>query len=151
MDKKIVNLLVMMLAVIPNSFAAVKPVTENRRQIKMSAKTKKKTSGNSTAGFGTKKKEVVWQCIKNCGACCKLDKGPTFPSPEEIFDGPSDDIQVILFLFLRQLLDFKPLNKCLVYLFIYLTKIKTLVIRKGDGIYLICELLFYVCSYIKAW
>ncbi|XP_071707481.1 uncharacterized protein [Rutidosis leptorrhynchoides] len=82
-----------MFAVVPfpSTFAAVKPVTEKPRQIKVSStKTKKKTSGSSSAGFGTKKTEPVWQCVKNCGACCKLDKGPTFPSPEEIFEAPSD-------------------------------------------------------------
>ncbi|XP_027175755.1 uncharacterized protein LOC113775186 [Coffea eugenioides] len=41
-------------------------------------------------GFGNKKREPLWRCIQNCGACCKLNKGPTFPSPEEIFDDPSD-------------------------------------------------------------
>ncbi|XP_026665812.1 uncharacterized protein LOC103721056 isoform X2 [Phoenix dactylifera] len=36
------------------------------------------------------KVEVVWQCARGCGACCKLDKGPAFPAPEEIFaDDPS--------------------------------------------------------------
>ncbi|KAL0333320.1 UNVERIFIED_CONTAM: hypothetical protein Sangu_1488200 [Sesamum angustifolium] len=44
----------------------------------------------TTQGFGGKKKDPVWQCVQNCGACCKLDKGPTFPSPDEIFDDPSD-------------------------------------------------------------
>ncbi|KNA12698.1 hypothetical protein SOVF_123600 [Spinacia oleracea] len=42
-------------------------------------------------GFGeTKKKEPLWQCVQDCGACCKLSKGPTFATPEEIFDNPSD-------------------------------------------------------------
>ncbi|KAG8374284.1 hypothetical protein BUALT_Bualt11G0115500 [Buddleja alternifolia] len=44
----------------------------------------------TTPGFGGKRKVPVWQCVQNCGACCKLDKGPTFPSPEEIFEDPSD-------------------------------------------------------------
>ncbi|XP_010905589.2 uncharacterized protein [Elaeis guineensis] len=36
------------------------------------------------------KVEVVWQCARGCGACCKLDKGPAFPAPEDIFaDDPS--------------------------------------------------------------
>ncbi|KAL3536341.1 hypothetical protein ACH5RR_004802 [Cinchona calisaya] len=48
------------------------------------------TNSSNNLGFGKKKKEPLWQCIQNCGACCKLDKGPTFPSPEEIFDDPSD-------------------------------------------------------------
>ncbi|XP_060201690.1 uncharacterized protein LOC132630143 isoform X2 [Lycium barbarum] len=43
-----------------------------------------------TSGFNSRNKEPTWQCVKNCGACCKLEKGPNFPSPEEIFDDPSD-------------------------------------------------------------
>ncbi|XP_074275817.1 uncharacterized protein LOC141599639 [Silene latifolia] len=44
--------------------------------------------------FGDKKlKEPLWQCIQHCGACCKLEKGPSFATPEEIFDNP-DDIQL---------------------------------------------------------
>ncbi|XP_024987033.1 uncharacterized protein LOC112522169 isoform X2 [Cynara cardunculus var. scolymus] len=73
-----------MLAAVPCSYAAVEPVTEQRQ---VSAKSQRK---NSTAGFGAKKREPLWQCVKNCGACCKLDKGPNFPSPEEIFDDSSD-------------------------------------------------------------
>lgn len=52
--------------------------------------TARSSSNSSNHGFGKKKKEPLWQCIQNCGACCKLDKGPTFPSPEEIFDDPTD-------------------------------------------------------------
>ena len=79
-----------MLAVVPYSLAAVEPVTEQRRrrQVQVSRKSK-----SSSAGFGARKTEPLWQCVKNCGACCKLDKGPKFPSPEEIFD-ESSDIQV---------------------------------------------------------
>ncbi|XP_051149657.1 uncharacterized protein LOC127264235 isoform X3 [Andrographis paniculata] len=50
----------------------------------------RKSTATGSAGFGGKKKDPVWQCIQNCGACCKLDKGPQFPSPDEIFDEPSD-------------------------------------------------------------
>lgn len=60
------------------------------------------TSTTSTTGFGNKKREPQWQCVQNCGACCKLDKGPTFPSPEEIFEDPSDvqvSFQFHIFLF----------------------------------------------------
>lgn len=32
---------------------------------------------------------MKWQCVKGCGACCKLDKGPKYPTPEEIFEDPS--------------------------------------------------------------
>ncbi|GAA0145967.1 hypothetical protein Leryth_011075 [Lithospermum erythrorhizon] len=48
------------------------------------------SSNSSSLGFGGKKKESAWKCVDNCGACCKLLKGPTFPSPEDIFDDPFD-------------------------------------------------------------
>lgn len=41
-------------------------------------------------GFGGKRKEELWRCAEGCGACCKLDKGPSFATPEEIFTNPSD-------------------------------------------------------------
>ncbi|KAK9677374.1 hypothetical protein RND81_11G139500 [Saponaria officinalis] len=42
-------------------------------------------------GFGDKKmKEPLWECVQNCGACCKLQKDPSFASPDEIFDNPHD-------------------------------------------------------------
>ncbi|GAB2268046.1 hypothetical protein Dimus_003021 [Dionaea muscipula] len=48
--------------------------------------------GGSSEGFGGagKMKELQWQCVKGCGACCKLAKGPSFATLEEIFDNPSD-------------------------------------------------------------
>ncbi|ESW16490.1 hypothetical protein PHAVU_007G161000 [Phaseolus vulgaris] len=52
-------------------------------------KTVKKQSQTSL-GFGGDKKETKWHCVEGCGACCKLQKGPSFPSPEEYFDDPSD-------------------------------------------------------------
>lgn len=48
------------------------------------------TVKKTTSGFNRRNKEPSWQCVQNCGACCKLEKGPNFPSPEEIFDDPSD-------------------------------------------------------------
>ncbi|KAG6403727.1 hypothetical protein SASPL_135955 [Salvia splendens] len=51
---------------------------------------RQKPATKTSHGFGRQKKSPVWQCVEKCGACCKLDKGPTFPSPEEIFDNPSD-------------------------------------------------------------
>ncbi|XP_074368904.1 uncharacterized protein LOC141708946 isoform X1 [Apium graveolens] len=75
---------------------------EKHRQLKLNAKNKthfnkKQTQKNkptknksNSVGFTSNKKEAVWQCVKSCGACCKLDKGPSFPSPDEIFDDPSD-------------------------------------------------------------
>ncbi|KAM7526277.1 hypothetical protein LguiA_016179 [Lonicera macranthoides] len=50
----------------------------------------KNTVATSSLGFSSKTKDPVWQCVERCGACCKLEKGPTYPSPDEIFDDPSD-------------------------------------------------------------
>ena len=51
---------------------------------------KKKQRQQSNAGFGGgEKKDTRWRCVEGCGACCKLDKAPSFPSPEEIFSDPS--------------------------------------------------------------
>ncbi|XP_076946445.1 uncharacterized protein LOC143617943 [Bidens hawaiensis] len=77
-----------MLATVPYPIAAVnKPVPEKPRQVQLSKQSQKK---KASGGFGAKKKEAVWQCVNNCGACCKLDKGASFPSPQEIFDDASD-------------------------------------------------------------
>ncbi|XP_043701639.1 uncharacterized protein LOC122652051 [Telopea speciosissima] len=53
------------------------------------------TKGNDArlsvnVGFGTDRKDPLWRCAQGCGACCKLQKGPSFASPEEIFHDPSD-------------------------------------------------------------
>ncbi|KAL3358478.1 hypothetical protein AABB24_015549 [Solanum stoloniferum] len=48
------------------------------------------TAMKTMSGFNSRNKEPTWQCVQNCGACCKLEKGPNFPSAEEIFDDPSD-------------------------------------------------------------
>ncbi|KAH7553452.1 hypothetical protein JRO89_XS12G0013600 [Xanthoceras sorbifolium] len=70
------------------SLAAQRP---QRRRAKKAAKPEKKQSrSNTSLGFGNDKKEPVWRCVERCGACCKLDKGPAFATPEEIFDDPSD-------------------------------------------------------------
>ncbi|CAM8927705.1 unnamed protein product [Rhodiola kirilowii] len=67
-----------------------------RRQKKKSSTGNKQSNGakrkdDVVAGFGAKKKaEEKWTCVQNCGACCKLDKGPGFGTPEEIFDDPVD-------------------------------------------------------------
>ncbi|MQL93329.1 hypothetical protein Taro_025979, partial [Colocasia esculenta] len=39
-------------------------------------------------------RQPTWRCAQGCGACCKLDKGPAFPSPHEIFseDPPSAEL-----------------------------------------------------------
>ncbi|KAF9590882.1 hypothetical protein IFM89_000138 [Coptis chinensis] len=46
----------------------------------------------STIGFGNikRKEDPPWKCVQNCGACCKLVKSPSFATPEEIFENPSD-------------------------------------------------------------
>jgi hypothetical protein len=41
------------------------------------------------------KRVVRWKCAAGCGACCKLDKGPDFPSPEEIFAEHPEDLKVL--------------------------------------------------------
>ncbi|KAK7345633.1 hypothetical protein VNO77_16241 [Canavalia gladiata] len=66
-------------------------VTSAARRPRQTAKvrTEKKQRQNSL-GFGGDKKEPRWHCVEGCGACCKLQKGPSFPSPEEIFTDPSD-------------------------------------------------------------
>lgn len=53
-------------------------------------KSKSGRGGSSAAGFGGRKIEPVWRCVEGCGACCKLDKGPAFATPEEIFEDPRD-------------------------------------------------------------
>lgn len=40
------------------------------------------------------KRLVRWKCASGCGACCKLDKGPDFPTPDEIFADHQDDLQL---------------------------------------------------------
>ncbi|KAJ3672475.1 hypothetical protein LUZ60_007196 [Juncus effusus] len=47
-----------------------------------------------TTKKGGKKTEPTWQCATGCGACCKLAKGPAFPSPEDIFSGDPDNLQL---------------------------------------------------------
>ncbi|KAL5210154.1 hypothetical protein ABZP36_005777 [Zizania latifolia] len=37
---------------------------------------------------------VRWKCVTGCGACCKKDKDPDFPTPEEIFADHPDDLQL---------------------------------------------------------
>ncbi|KAL0545036.1 hypothetical protein IC582_020174 [Cucumis melo] len=66
-------------------------VTAARKPKKIATKDSKTTQGrNTNVGFGGKRKEQLWQCIEGCGACCKLAKGTSFASPEEIFQNTSD-------------------------------------------------------------
>jgi len=60
-----------------------------RRPQKSTVKTDRKQRHNNV-GFSGEKKELSWHCVEGCGACCKLQKGPSYPSPEEIFTDPSD-------------------------------------------------------------
>ncbi|CAH9078306.1 unnamed protein product [Cuscuta epithymum] len=94
----------MSAAVAPPRFAVVRSAVSRSRRRRNSTNadkgkqisnpTEHSNSGNSIAksssGFGSTKKNPEWKCVQNCGACCKLDKGQNFPSPEEIFDDPSD-------------------------------------------------------------
>ncbi|CAM0873564.1 unnamed protein product [Alopecurus aequalis] len=40
------------------------------------------------------KRVVKWRCATGCGACCKLDKGPEFPTADEIFADYPDHLQL---------------------------------------------------------
>lgn len=67
------------------------PSSAAKRPWRTSKKPKlEKRQRNSSVGFGAeRRKEPLWQCVEGCGACCKLDKDPAFPTPEEIFTDPS--------------------------------------------------------------
>ncbi|MED6110077.1 hypothetical protein PIB30_039613 [Stylosanthes scabra] len=69
----------------PRQKTTVKTDNKEQRQTRSSS-----SNNNNNSGFGaSEKKEAQWRCVESCGACCKLDKGPSFPSPEEIFTDPS--------------------------------------------------------------
>eukprot|EP01018_Ginkgo_biloba_P012055 Gb_35668 [translate_table: standard] len=74
------------------SISSGMPISARARAKQKNSKLKLKNeqSRNHAKGFAAKQEEVTWTCVKGCGACCKLDKGPSFPSPEEIFDDPVD-------------------------------------------------------------
>lgn len=60
-----------------------------------------KTRRNTADTVDKKKRESkrtgpTWQCASGCGACCKLAKGPAFPSPEDIFSEDPDNLQVYI-------------------------------------------------------
>ncbi|CAJ2652848.1 uncharacterized protein LOC123921664 isoform X2 [Trifolium pratense] len=61
-----------------------------RRPQTAKVQTDNKKQRQNKVGLGGEKKELSWQCVEGCGACCKLQKGPSYPSPEEIFTDPSD-------------------------------------------------------------
>ncbi|GLT92467.1 hypothetical protein SLE2022_103020 [Rubroshorea leprosula] len=72
-------------------------VTSAHRTEQKAQKIKPKTNSGSSSssstrsikGFGRGRKEL-WGCVEGCGACCKLAKGPSFATPEEIFTDPAD-------------------------------------------------------------
>lgn len=72
----------------------------SRRPHVSKPKQSRSQSQSNVGGFGFdlggQKKEELWRCVEGCGACCKLNKGPSFATPEEIFHDPSD-IQVTFF------------------------------------------------------
>ncbi|XP_050230220.1 uncharacterized protein LOC126679269 [Mercurialis annua] len=51
---------------------------------------KRSPPSERSSGFGSKRPEQLWRCVEGCGACCKLAKGPSFATPEEIFTDPAD-------------------------------------------------------------
>lgn len=61
-----------------------------------STKTRRNKTNTVDGKKGSKRTESTWQCASGCGACCKLAKGPAFPSPEEIFSDDPDNLQVFL-------------------------------------------------------
>ncbi|KAL7169995.1 hypothetical protein ACSBR2_034948 [Camellia fascicularis] len=74
--------------VAPPCFPTVRSAANRPRQ---RANTKRnRSSGGAALGFGGERKEVRWKCVEDCGACCKLEKGPSFATPEEILQDPSD-------------------------------------------------------------
>ncbi|KAL9260222.1 Ribonucleases P/MRP protein subunit POP1-like protein [Drosera capensis] len=59
-----------------------------------SCRKKNGDGGGGGGGEKTRKKEgLEWKCVEGCGACCKLYKGPTFATPEEIFQN-QDDVEL---------------------------------------------------------
>ncbi|VFQ61368.1 unnamed protein product [Cuscuta campestris] len=95
------------LTVVPPRFAAICSAARRGRNSEHGDKRKRNAKpteqSNAAAGadvsiakknppgFGSRRKDPMWKCIENCGACCKLHKPQKdFPSPEEIFDDYSD-------------------------------------------------------------
>lgn len=53
---------------------------------------KKASKGRAEAASGdsTWTSRAGWACVKNCGACCILDKGPDYPPVEEVLTDPAE-------------------------------------------------------------
>lgn len=47
-------------------------------------------SGGKESGDITWTSRAGWACVKNCGACCVLDKGPDYPPIEEVLTDPAE-------------------------------------------------------------
>lgn len=63
-------------------------------QGKARVKGKEKDEARALGFGGSRKEQEKWQCVGGCGACCKLDKGLAFPTPEEIFDDNPSHLQL---------------------------------------------------------
>ncbi|KAF6171037.1 hypothetical protein GIB67_014617 [Kingdonia uniflora] len=62
----------------------------HKNQSKKSNLNPQKSLGFGKTNKNQKQQQLSWQCVTGCGACCKLNKGPLFATPEEIFENPSD-------------------------------------------------------------
>lgn len=112
-----------MSASLPNPIALLSSFTVSSVARRRPRQTAEKTTSlhkkqsHATVGFGGRNKDELWRCVEGCGACCKLHKGPSFPSPQEIFTHPSD-VEVCLFLSFFLLPTFlcmtKPLKRLLI-------------------------------------
>lgn len=47
-------------------------------------------SGGNSGGGSVEVRRKGWECIKGCGACCQLDKGPGAPPIEDILKDPEE-------------------------------------------------------------
>ncbi|KAI9121897.1 hypothetical protein K1719_006586 [Acacia pycnantha] len=77
-----------LLLTLPSPFTVCSAARRPRPPPKKTTLDKKQSL--TTVGFGGDRKHELWRCVEGCGACCKLQKGPSFASPEEIFTDPSD-------------------------------------------------------------
>ncbi|KAF7080675.1 hypothetical protein CFC21_084710 [Triticum aestivum] len=75
-----------------------KPNAKDRRKVRPAAEESQGPSGQEIElrkQPPEKPKRVVrWRCATGCGACCKLDKGPEFPTPDEVFADFPDHLQL---------------------------------------------------------
>ncbi|KAJ3691095.1 hypothetical protein LUZ61_020259 [Rhynchospora tenuis] len=80
----------------PARFTAVQCASSKRTTSTSSSTKTRRNKTETTDGKKrvSKRTEPTWQCASGCGACCKLAKGPAFPSPEEIFSDDPDSLQL---------------------------------------------------------